>query len=889
MSPFQNDHPDASNSFTGVESDPLSFLNADSRGAGAAPNGKPSLTTADAALQLTRTGASWLAGQPLGSGVTVSFAFRSNAPTTMPTDTGGFSQFSAAQIAATLLALQAWADVANIRFVRVDDGNGYSDNATMLFSNYSSGHDGAAAFAYMPGSSSTGSASGDVWVNNTLSYNATPVQLGFGVQALVHEIGHALGLSHPATYNASQDENITYSQHATYYEDSRQYTVMSYFSESNTGGSFARNYASAPLLDDIAAIQRLYGANMTTRIGDTVYGFNSNAGQPWFIATSATASLIFSVWDAGGVDTLDFSKYSQNQVIDLRQGHFSNVGGLIGNVSIAMGAVIENAIGGAGADTLIGNSASNRLVGGAGNDDIDGGAGSDTAVFSGNRSAYTIDTSGPKIVVTGPDGTDTLVNVEFLQFADQTIATSTDSGLVLTGGAGAETLTGSERNDQIDGGGGADTLIGLGGADYLAGGDGDDILIGGKGGDTLVGGAGVDTAVFGGLSRGYASVSSTSVAGGRDGGTDSLSSIEKIKFLDGVRSYVTTDLYAVVYRLYDAAFDREPDPAGLANYAQALASGTTVTDILKIFASSAEFQKRYGGTDNETYVRLMYQYSLDRQPDAAGLAQHVASLNNGVSRVDLLATFSESAEHKQLMATKIAGSGIWIQDEATLAVARLYDSILDRVPDIGGLEHYRSAVDQGVGLQQFADNMVQSPEFRARYGDLSNTDFVKQIYRFVLDREADAKGLGEYVAALNNGMTRAELVIIFSESPEHRASYQSTWETSVRNLENGRFAAPEAVESLDGDAAPQTQPLADAHFGDPADGWAHHDAFVLPAVLPLDGPLVQPALFADEALDLQPQTLPLIEAVAVPLTLDDLQPHDGLISQPHHDDWFLAA
>lgn len=887
MSPFQTDQVDNANAFASGVGDPLYFLNADARGQGPAPGGKPSLTTSDAAVQLTRTGASWLAGQPLGSGVTVSFAFRSNAPTTLPTDVAGFVQFSAAQIAATLLALQAWSDVANIRFVRVDDGNGYSDNATLLFSNYSSGQDAAAAFAYMPGSSAFGSASGDVWINNSLSYNAAPAQLGYGQQVLLHEIGHAIGLSHPAAYNASADETITYSQHATYYEDSRQYSVMSYFSESNTGGSFFRNYSSAPLLDDIAAIQRLYGANMTTRTGDTVYGFNANAGQPWFAANSSSARVIFSVWDADGNDTLDFSGYGQDQVIDLRQGHFSSVGGLIGNVSIAMGAVIENAIGGSGADVLSGNSANNRLTGGAGNDDLDGGGGIDTAVFSGNRSAYTIDTSGPKVVVTGPDGTDTLVNIEFLQFADQIVALSTNAGVSLTGGAGPDALTGTELNDSLDGGGGNDVLIGLGGNDYLFGGEGDDVLIGGKGSDNLVGGAGIDTAVFGGLSRGYASISSTAVSGGRDGGTDSLSSVEKIKFLDGVRSYVTTDSYAIVYRLFDAAFDREPDPVGLATYAQQLSSGATVTDILKTLSGSAEFQARFGGTDNETYVRMMYRYSLDREPDAAGLAQHLASLNNGMSRLDLLATFSESAEHKQLMTAKIESRGIWIQDEATLAVARLYDSVLDRVPDIGGLDHYRGAVDQGYGLQQFADNMVQSPEFRARYGELSNTDFVKQIYRFVLDREADAKGLSEYVAALNSGLTRAELVIIFSESPEHRASYQATWENQVRNLETGRYKAPEAAEGVDADDSPQVLPHMEAPFGDLADGWAHPDAFVLPAAL--KGLLAQPALFADEALDAQPQTLPPMEPVEINLSLDGLHPHDGLIHSPGHNDWFLAA
>ena len=91
------------------------------------------------------------------------------------------------------------------------------------------------------------------------------------------------------------------------------------------------------------AAQRLYGANMSTRTGDTVYGFNSTAGQPWFSATGASSPLIFCAWDAGGTDTFDFSGYSNNgQVIDLRQGSFSNVGGLIGNVTIALGAVIEN-------------------------------------------------------------------------------------------------------------------------------------------------------------------------------------------------------------------------------------------------------------------------------------------------------------------------------------------------------------------------------------------------------------------------------------------------------------------------------------------------------------------------------------------------------------------
>ena len=139
------------------------LVNIDSRGGGSGPNGKPSLSTTDAGLQITRGNQSWVtAGQPLGTAATVTFAFRTTA-TTMPTDTVGFTQFTAIQIAATLLALRSWSDVANIVFQRVDEGAGYSDNASILFGNYSSSQSGAAAFAYGPGIPATGSVSGDVW------------------------------------------------------------------------------------------------------------------------------------------------------------------------------------------------------------------------------------------------------------------------------------------------------------------------------------------------------------------------------------------------------------------------------------------------------------------------------------------------------------------------------------------------------------------------------------------------------------------------------------------------------------------------------------------------------------------------------------------------------
>jgi len=514
------------------------ILNSDDRG-GYGSNGKPSLSPGDAGTQITRSNTSWSTG--LGQAATVTYAFRLSAAN-MPSDTDGFSQFSVAQINAAIQSFAAWSDVANITFTRVTDpGSQYSNNATILLGNYSSGQAGAAAFAYlpggMPGATGASQLQGDVWVNSTLSYNAAPSLYNYGTQTLLHEIGHAIGLSHPADYNASAGQNITYENHATYFEDSRQYTVMSYFSESKTGADFGGRYASAPLMDDIAAAQRLYGVNTTTRTGNNTYGFNSNAGQPWFSATGSSSPLIFCVWDAGGTDTFDFSGYTQAQVIDLRQGAFSNVGGLIGNVSIAIGAVIENVIGGTGADTIRGNSGANIIRGGGGADVIDGGLGSDTVVFSGARADYTITWNGQvgTVSATGQASV-TITNVEFLQFSDQTIAAAPTGGLFVGGDITNETITGSALGDTLGGLGGNDTINGLNGDDYLDGGsgidvlnggDGNDILVGGLGNDTLNGGAGIDTADYSGAASGITADLMQGLSGG-GGGADILNSIENI-------------------------------------------------------------------------------------------------------------------------------------------------------------------------------------------------------------------------------------------------------------------------------------------------------------------------------------------------------------------------
>jgi hypothetical protein len=84
----------------------------------------------------------------------------------------------------------------------------------------------------------------------------------------------------------------------------------------------------------------------------------------------------------------------------------------------------HHALGSAYDDTLLGNFHSNRLLGSGGNDQIDGGEGVDTAIYSGHQTSYTL-TLGPSSTImtdrTGTEGTDTLINIEKLTFADRTL------------------------------------------------------------------------------------------------------------------------------------------------------------------------------------------------------------------------------------------------------------------------------------------------------------------------------------------------------------------------------------------------------------------------------------------------------------------------------------
>jgi hypothetical protein len=132
-----------------------------------------------------------------------------------------------------------------------------------------------------------------------------------------------------------------------------------------------------------------------------------------------------------------------------------------------------------------------------------------------------------------------------------------------------------------------------------------------------------------------------------DGTTQVLKGVKLIKFFDLHTSFDLNGVDGQVYRLYQAAFNRKPDPLGLGFWIKAARAGTPLTEIADGFIASTEFQQMYGkDVVNTKFISLLYNNVLHREPEQAGYDWWVAQVNGGAVRSGVLFGFSDSKENR---------------------------------------------------------------------------------------------------------------------------------------------------------------------------------------------------------------------------------------------------
>lgn len=389
-------------------------------------------------------------------------------------------------------ALETWSNVADIEFVQSSNNDANADFGFILVND--SEFDALGQFS-PPGTFGEGFGyfnwQGTGWDSSGLQ------QGGFGFITMIHELGHGLGLAHPHDDGGGSSVfpgvSSPFDDTGDHGLNQGVWTTMSYNDGLVSDGVYAAGildygYQGTPMALDIAAIQHLYGANMSHNTGDDSYTLAT---------VNASGTFYSCIWDAGGADTISAASATVSATINLNDapltgpnagGYLSVVDGIYGGFTIANGVVIENAIGGSGDDHITGNEANNfldggagddYLSGGAGNDDIDGWTGDDS--IYGNKGHDSLWGWSGNDGIHGGDGNDALYGESGNDYLDGWYGDD-----YLDGGSGDDDLLGWYGEDSLYGGSGNDDLYGEADNDYLNGGSGTDNLVGGSGDDTLV-------------------------------------------------------------------------------------------------------------------------------------------------------------------------------------------------------------------------------------------------------------------------------------------------------------------------------------------------------------------------------------------------------------------
>ena len=233
----------------------------------------------------------------------------------------------------------------------------------------------------------------------------------------------------------------------------------------------------------------------------------------------------------------------------------------------------------------------------------------------------------------------------------------------------------------------------------------------------------------------------------------------------------TAQINNFVSRMYTVALQRDPETAGLNDWAMQLANGTADgATLARGFIMSDEFKNK--NYDDHAYVDALYVTFFDRLPDPEGREGWLRLLANGGTREQVLAGFVNSVEFSNLCDKYGIARGTMSADGSNIYnsgvrdfVLRNYEKALNRRGETTGVEDWSYKINtKQLTPLEVAISFFHSQEFYNK--NTSNEEFVEILYETFLGRASDSVGKADWVSQLNGGKSRDEVMKGFAYSQE---------------------------------------------------------------------------------------------------------------------------